>query len=157
LAEDLRCFLESRPIKARRTSPVERFRRWCRRNPAVAALLAALLLVWAVGSAGVVWKWREADEARRNEHEARGEADTGAEETRRSLEGLQTAIAELELAELHASRGQLAEADASYTRAVRARPDIDTYRNDRGVFYTRVGLWDLAAADFAEGFRLREP
>src|SRR5262249_3460805 len=66
-------------------------------------------------------------------------------------------IAELELAELHASRGQLAEADASYTRAVRARPDIDTYRNERGVFYTRVGLWDLAAADFAEGFRLREP
>ncbi len=43
-----RGLLENRPIKARRSSPAEHFRRWCRRNPALAALtvtVAALLIV----------------------------------------------------------------------------------------------------------------
>jgi eukaryotic-like serine/threonine-protein kinase len=49
LAEDLQRFLENRPIKARRTSAVERFRRWCRRNPAVAALCGVTAtLLWAL-------------------------------------------------------------------------------------------------------------
>ena len=37
LAEDLRRYLERRPIHARRTSPLEKFRLWCRRNPWLAA------------------------------------------------------------------------------------------------------------------------
>jgi serine/threonine protein kinase len=60
LADDLRRFLDDRPVRARRASPIERAARWCRRNPAVAGLSAALALVFAVGFAGVVWKWREA-------------------------------------------------------------------------------------------------
>ncbi len=53
LAEDLRRFLENRPITARRSSVVERFGRWCRRNPAVAALCgvtSTLLLTLTVVS-----------------------------------------------------------------------------------------------------------
>ena len=53
LAEDLRRFLEDRPIMARRSSAVERFGRWCRRNPAVAALCgltSTLLLTLTVVS-----------------------------------------------------------------------------------------------------------
>jgi len=55
LAEDLRCFLEDRPIRARRTSFIERSWRWCRRNPALAvtSALIALLLV-AVGTTATV-------------------------------------------------------------------------------------------------------
>src|SRR5262249_50294692 len=50
LAEDLRRFLSDRPLLARRSSWRERGWRWCRRNPAVAGLTAAvvLLLVLAV-------------------------------------------------------------------------------------------------------------
>jgi eukaryotic-like serine/threonine-protein kinase len=47
LADDLRRFLENRPIKARRSSAAERLRRWCRRNPAVAALGATVFLLLA--------------------------------------------------------------------------------------------------------------
>jgi WD40 repeat protein/tetratricopeptide (TPR) repeat protein len=43
LGDDLRRFLEDRPIRARQTGPVERGWRWCRRNPAVTLLLAALV------------------------------------------------------------------------------------------------------------------
>jgi serine/threonine protein kinase/WD40 repeat protein/tetratricopeptide (TPR) repeat protein len=45
LAEDLRRFLADRPILARRASWPEQLWRWCRRNPAVAGLLAAVALL----------------------------------------------------------------------------------------------------------------
>jgi hypothetical protein len=47
LTEDLQRFLDDRPIKARRLSPLARGWRWCRRNPALAASsgLASLALV----------------------------------------------------------------------------------------------------------------
>jgi serine/threonine protein kinase len=51
LADDLRRYLEDRPIRARRASGTEQAWRWCRRNPAVAGLLATVLLVLAVGAA----------------------------------------------------------------------------------------------------------
>ncbi|HEX4588400.1 MAG TPA: serine/threonine-protein kinase, partial [Gemmataceae bacterium] len=52
-ADDLRRFLADRPVHARRHSVAERFSRWCRRNPMVAALVASVLmltLLLAVGS-----------------------------------------------------------------------------------------------------------
>ena len=42
LAEDLKRFIEDRPIRARRIGEAEKFARWCRRNPVPAGLLAAL-------------------------------------------------------------------------------------------------------------------
>jgi WD40 repeat protein/serine/threonine protein kinase len=58
LAEDLQRFVEGRPIRARRVSASERFGRWCKRNPVVAGLTAAvfalLVVVAAVASVGYV-------------------------------------------------------------------------------------------------------
>ncbi len=47
LADDLRCFLEHKPIRARRISLPFRFTRWCKRNP-MAATVAGLVLFLAV-------------------------------------------------------------------------------------------------------------
>jgi hypothetical protein len=56
LAEDLRRFVEGRPIRARRVSLLEHACRWCRRNPAVAGLAAAALLAMAVGTGVSTWQ-----------------------------------------------------------------------------------------------------
>jgi eukaryotic-like serine/threonine-protein kinase len=47
LADDLRRFLENRTILARRSTSLERTGRWCRRNPAVAALLTSVVALLA--------------------------------------------------------------------------------------------------------------
>jgi eukaryotic-like serine/threonine-protein kinase len=62
MRDELRRFLEGRPTRWRRVGPVEQFPRWCKRNPAVAALsaLAATLLVFiAISSSVVAWRFRE--------------------------------------------------------------------------------------------------
>jgi serine/threonine protein kinase/Flp pilus assembly protein TadD len=51
LGEDLRRFLEGRPIRARRISPLEHTWRWCRRNPTSTALVATLLVLLVLGAA----------------------------------------------------------------------------------------------------------
>ena len=48
MADDLRSFLEDRPIRARRVGPVERLGRWCRRNKALASLAGTSLLLLAL-------------------------------------------------------------------------------------------------------------
>jgi tetratricopeptide (TPR) repeat protein len=56
LAADLRRFVEGRPIQARRVSVLEHAWRWCRRNPAVAGLAAAVVLAMALGTAVSTWQ-----------------------------------------------------------------------------------------------------
>jgi len=50
LADDLERFRAGKPIQARRVSPVEKTWRWCRRNPAVAALIVAIAVVLLAGT-----------------------------------------------------------------------------------------------------------
>jgi serine/threonine protein kinase len=50
MAEDLRRFLEDRPIRARRSGVLERSWRWCRRNPSLAVLTAVMALFLLAGT-----------------------------------------------------------------------------------------------------------
>src|SRR5262249_51217376 len=77
LADDLRRFLDGRPVRARRAGAAERAWRWCRRRPAVAGLLAAIVLLTAVSFA-VVWSQMRA--AQENERRANQPARDYAEQ-----------------------------------------------------------------------------
>lgn len=61
LADDLRRFQDARPVLARPTPAWERLWKWSRRRPAIAALLAAIVLISVLGLALVTWQWRRAD------------------------------------------------------------------------------------------------
>jgi hypothetical protein len=58
--DDLRRWLSGEPIEARPMRTSEKLWHWCRRKPLVAGLSAALVLVFALGFAGVAWQWQEA-------------------------------------------------------------------------------------------------
>ena len=64
LAEDLRRFQAGEPIRARPVGPAERLWRWCRRQPALAGSLAALLAVLVTGVLSVVGLWLRAERLR---------------------------------------------------------------------------------------------
>src|SRR6516225_812805 len=63
LAEDLRCFLASEPIRARPIRPWERAVKWARRRPAIAALTATVLVITVLGFGQVAEKARAEAEA----------------------------------------------------------------------------------------------
>jgi serine/threonine protein kinase/WD40 repeat protein len=84
MAEDLRRFVEDRPVRARRISDLERLWRWCRRNPLPASLAAGIVLVFVAGFAGVSWQWREAESAREDEKGQRSKAEQNLKQAERS-------------------------------------------------------------------------
>ena len=63
LAEDLRRWLDGRPIAARPVSIAEKSWKACRRRPAVAGLALALVFTLAAGFLGMFRLWRQAESA----------------------------------------------------------------------------------------------
>jgi tetratricopeptide (TPR) repeat protein len=61
LADDLRRFLDGRPILARPAGRAERLGRWCRRNPGIASLASALAIALVAGLAAVTYLWLTAE------------------------------------------------------------------------------------------------
>jgi WD40 repeat protein len=137
LADDLRRFLDGRPILARPVGWWERVRKWCRRRPAVAALLAAVVAVGALGFAGVVWQWRRAEGTARSEAEARREAELAHGLTQRTL---------------YATHMNLAMQAWNEGNLARARELLDRHRPVPGVPDVRgfewYHLWRLCHADW---------
>jgi tRNA A-37 threonylcarbamoyl transferase component Bud32 len=62
--EDLRRFLKGEPIQARPVTVWERGWRWAKRKPAIAALLALVVFVTALGFGLVTWQWQRVETAR---------------------------------------------------------------------------------------------
>ena len=61
LATELRRYLDGEPILARPITAWQRGIKWARRKPAVAGLLAGMVLITLLGVAGILWKYVEAE------------------------------------------------------------------------------------------------
>jgi serine/threonine protein kinase len=115
LADDLQRYLEDRPIRARRPSPLEKAIKWARRHKSVvASAVAALLLSVAGLSAATVLTARAYDRERRKA----AEADESFREARRAVDQF-AKIGEEELAgnpnpQVQGLRRRLLEAALAY-------------------------------------------
>ncbi|MFO0844204.1 MAG: serine/threonine-protein kinase [Gemmataceae bacterium] len=137
LAEDLDSFAEDRPIQARRMSQVERFTRWCRRNPVVASLSAAVALllvsvavVASVGAHLANQQALRAEEAAQSEEQQRRTAEASAAENQAMLGKQLVAQGERLM-----DQGDLAGALVYFTEALRRDPEPTREREHR----VRVG------------------
>ena len=81
LAEDLRRFIEERPVQARRASPRERCARWMRRHKTVVRTAALTAVLVIIVSGALVWRERTV---------ALGQRDTAVRHRQRSEQNLET-------------------------------------------------------------------
>lgn len=61
LSDDLRRYGEDRPVSVRQPGVIERWRRWIRREPRVAAAVGAFILALLIGLAVSAQQWRRAE------------------------------------------------------------------------------------------------
>lgn len=100
---DLQRFLDDRPILARRTTPLEQFCRWCRRNPSIAALSGlALVLTVAIAVVSAIGYYttnraltearQQYERAEQNRQLAIGSAERANREKARAEANLELAV-----------------------------------------------------------------
>jgi WD40 repeat protein/tRNA A-37 threonylcarbamoyl transferase component Bud32 len=116
LADDLARWQSGKLIHARPIGVVEHGMRWVKRNPAVAALSALVVMVALTGLAGVLWKWREAHTNADAANLAAGLAEERAalERWERYRSGILAASSALQVHNAAAARRALDAAPAEY-------------------------------------------
>jgi tetratricopeptide (TPR) repeat protein len=136
LAEDLRRYLRGEPIQARPLGALERTWRWARRNPKVAGLLLALLLVLSGGLASVTVLWRRAERQR-------GRAEANFEKVREAVDRMLTRVGQEQLAhapQLEQVRREILEdALRFYQWFLEQRGSDPAVRQEAGRALRRVG------------------
>ncbi len=83
LADDLNRWLEGKPIQARPVSDWEKMVKWAKRQPAVAALIALLVLVIGGGLFGMTVLWLRAEGLRATAQTQKEDADKARDEARK--------------------------------------------------------------------------
>ena len=132
LSDDLGRFLADEPILARPVGALEKGWRWCRRNPTVACLTTAVVVVLLLGLASSTYFAIEAEQRARSERAARDLIEQREHELDAALRSLQQALADIK------GLNSVLKVDPHDMRRLRTRGDL----------YGRLGMWEQACADY---------
>ncbi len=164
VAADLERFLREEPIEARPPSALYRFHKLTRRHRVAITTVSIVAAALVLGTAISVWQAARAvaerDEkvyALKDAVRARNEADRARKNVEEFAERLKGANILLASGRAHADAGRWPAAHVDYTHATETQPNYYLVWVERGSLCVRLGLWQLAAADFGEAFELGAP
>ncbi|GAB5442195.1 MAG: serine/threonine-protein kinase [Fuerstiella sp.] len=157
LADDLQRFLNGMPVMARPAGTATRLWRWCLRNPAVAALSAAVILSLI---AGTTFSTQYALLARRRANEAEREREAAQRNfslAREAVDRYFTRVSEDTLLNQpgmqHLQKQLLRDALEYYQQFVSQRADDDSAREELASALFRVGIIEEAVGANLENSR----
>jgi len=161
LATDVQRYLSEEPVEARPPSTAYRFRKFARRNRVLLTTASLVAAVMLVGTSVSVWQAVRATTERNEKAEAlddamlaRKEADAAKLQVEEFNNRLKEATVLTATGQAHADADSWFEAHADYSRATELLPDYFLVWIERGTFYVQLGLWDLAAQDYAKALDL---
>jgi tetratricopeptide (TPR) repeat protein len=160
---DVQRYLHDEPVRACPPSAAYRVRKFARRNKrtlataiVIAMATVTVMVALAVGNVAIRHEQARTRDERNRAERARRLADDRAAEIAQGLERMKAANTLLEQGRSSVFEQNWDEAHAAFSKALQLRPDHDAVWFDRGELNARLGLWDLAAGDFARQMELHE-
>jgi serine/threonine protein kinase len=142
-ARDVRRYLDQEPVIARPPSPWYRFSKFAARNKVAITTASLVLAALLVGTTVSVWQAIRA---------TRAEAEISD-----FVVKLKEANVLLDSARANTDEQRWSLALAQYTKAADLQPEHYLVWSGRGSLYVRLGLWKLAADDYARALELGAP
>ncbi len=164
LADDVRRFLTEQPIEARPPSQFYQLSKFARRNKAailtVSLIAAAMILGTAVSAwqASVAYSERnDKDAALQKALRLQREANAARQEIAQFATRMKEANVLVTSGRAHADAQRWANAYADFTEAIERQPNYYNAWTERASLLVKLGLFDLAAKDFAQAIKLGVP
>lgn len=154
MAEDVARFLADQPVEARPPSQLYRFAKFARRNRVALTTATTVFTALIAGTALSVWQAGVAYDAMQQARKAETDANRSRDELEEFTVRLKEANQLLASGRAYLDSGNLLEAHASYSQATDVQPRYFHVWIERGSLYTRIGLWERAAADYQKAIEL---
>jgi tetratricopeptide (TPR) repeat protein/tRNA A-37 threonylcarbamoyl transferase component Bud32 len=165
LANELKRFLKGEPIRARPAGPAERLWRWCRRNPVLAILIAAVVLSLLAGTAISLYfavqanyRTREVERQRDEVAKQKGRAEETLRLARRAVDDFSMRFGQDKRLQAHDLEGlrkeYLQSAAQIYQQLVELHSDDPAVQTEQGRGLERLAKITLDIGSPSEAVRL---
>ena len=164
MAEDIRRYLNGRPINARPPSNYYLFQKFISRNRIVVSAGITVLAVLILATVVSLWQANKAinernqkDIALANAVRLQREADGTREKIENFSESLRLATRLVTSGRAHADARRWAAAYSDFSAAIATQPGHYNAWNERAALSVRLGLWERAATDYANSLEVGIP